>query len=75
MILLNKEQKIKVITDVQKGIITKNVVQFLGAVIFLEPDKFTINNICFAKNEYFEIIEYLKSINSAVISFIEFKQY
>jgi len=65
--MLTKEQKIKLIVDIKKGKVSKQIIQFAERIVFAEPDIFAINSICFDEPEYEKVINYLTSLNTHII--------
>lgn len=73
--MLTKEQKMKLIIDIKKGEITKEIVQFTDNIVFAEPNVYTINLIQFSKADYKKIFVYLKSLGVPVIEVMNMSKY
>ena len=68
--MLTKEQKIKLIADVKKGEISKEIIQFTSRTAFAEPNICNINSIEFNEADYKKIFVYLKSLGVPVIEVV-----
>lgn len=69
--MLTNEQKIKLIVDIKKGKVSKQIIQFKNSIVYAEPDKYMINNLPFEKNEYENTIDYLKSLYIHIIQVVD----
>jgi hypothetical protein len=65
---LTKEQKIKLIADIQKGLIPALILQVVeSSMIFTQSTIHKINGLQFTEDEYDQTIIYLNNLKSIVV--------
>lgn len=68
MVQLTKEQKIKLITDITKGLIPALIIQVVESpMIFTQSTIYKINGLQFTEKEHEQTIKYLNNFDSIVV--------